>query len=794
MKKLWRKIKDFLDDKGLIKILTPIIVLVIALVVLPHIVGAADPETVGGKVDEIKQDLVATIVTFQAFLQALLAPMIMIASGLMDNSILLDPAMESKILQIWVEIRNWVNIIFVLALVFIALYNVLGIAGDGSNYALKAILPKIVIGLVAINFSFLGGKILIDSVGLLTNAVYSLPANFVAWDQHVDDLRVRLCTNYKETTAENGTKSWIEETRLLKDASVLGVIFCEKQEGADPSALTGQFNAAGTSYFEHFGEHNATATIMVNMGLITDADMVDFKEGDAVDALSKLALHSLFGIFMFLLFGFAFAALICVLVARLVILWICLALSPVIVLFFVFPDLASSAGGGELDLKDKFFKHLFVPLVIGVVFSVGFTMLSVLYNSESGSFMDNLGLVSETTGDPLTFDDLINEGGDSTDVIEMVEAFGKDATDFQDLLIAVSAVLIIWIGVFAAADQTVASSFTGSIKEAGKKLGSFAAKMPLYLTTIPVPGVEGGTSLGGLLGAPGEIISSFESKMRQQSRDLAQSVIPTPIGRQFDKAKDAIKGEPNTPDKWKAFENNYLKFQGSKDDKGKLEELLREVDPAVLAAYNSKDGSVDEKLKAAATAAGISSPNSSSWGQTPLSSKPSATTSDDTATTEPSAPSALKQGLAGVSRGTKLGDSGNQAVSAQVVTALQGHGNEDVSAIQQNQAVKDVLGDNVSDEMARVVQQFGKLSTEQQTQIVGQLEVSNGHIQQSQLATSVRSTTPPASPPATTSSASTTMPATGTPGGTGQGTNPDATTPDPTTPLEDEDPDPGDNR
>jgi hypothetical protein len=756
MKKLWRKLKNYINDKGLIKILAPALVLVIALVALPEIAQASP-------IDNIKTQLVAAIVTFHAFIQALLAPMIMIAAALMDNSILLDPAMESKLLQIWVEIRNWVNIVFVLVLVGIALYNVLGIAGDGSNYALKAILPKIVIGLVAVNFSFLAGKLLIDSVGVLTDAVYSLPTNFVNWEEHKGDLEIRLCNNYtkkegggseseaeSEAESESGGGSDVcippESTddfeitrRTVKDASVLAALFCEKPEGA--SELSGCFSESGNSYFHQFGQHNATAAIMINMGLINDIDVIEEAESnfededmsikDATDFLSQITLQSLFGIFMFILFGFAFAALIVVLIARLIILWICLALSPVIVLFFVFPDLAS-AGGGEVDLKDKFFKHLFVPLIIGVVFSVGFTMLSVLYNSESGSWTKSLGLEeTDSGGDATNFNELLDHMGDSEDLQNMVETFPKDATDFQDLLIAISAVLIIWIGVFAAADQTVASSFTGTIKDAGKKLGSFAAKMPLYLTTIPVPGVEGGTSLGGLLGAPGQFVNRFDQKMREDSGKVTDALMgKSELEKKYEGVEGSLKGKGD----WSNFESKYLKFDGALSPGNKqtlldaLDKMKMEASPELKAASSETD--IRKELIEHLSNEKVKHGDPNQWGKDSVGSP--SETPDDPADPDTSSDPGLETAL-----------STDGAVPAASVGAISGAlvaAGTNTEAIQSNAQIEQIF-DEVNDTVAGAVAAFNGLDSTQKQNVVEDLEVSGNKISGASFTTAVGSAT-----------------------------------------------------
>jgi len=452
----------------------------------------------------------------------------------------------------------------------IALYNVMGVAGDGSNYALKAILPKIVIGLIAVNFSFLAVKLMIDSVGVLTEAVYALPTNFITWDSYADDLELRLCRSSESSTAE-GEKVKDLGPKKVKDASVLGMIFCEienPEAAADDKVLSGLFSPTGETYFSHFGEHNATASIMINMGLTADADVVKLDEG-GLDELAAMAIHALFGIFLFLMFGFAFVALVVVLIARLIILWICLALSPLIVLFFVFPDIANF-GGGEMDLKDKFLKHLFVPLVIGVVLSIGFTMLNVLYDSESGQWTKQLGPNVEFGQLDTT----------SVDVAEMTTTLGKDITDFQDLLIAICAVLIIWIGVFAAADQTVASSVTSTIKGAGESVGKFIAKTPLYMTTIPVPGMgdeKGDMSLMSLMKLPKMKANARDNKSSEQARDVGKHIgmLEADLGDKFEDSKTKMRDATGGPAEAQVLQE-YMMNKGADDNQGYIAKLLGE--------------------------------------------------------------------------------------------------------------------------------------------------------------------------------------------------------------------------
>lgn len=506
------------------KIITPkragiiVCLMVLAFFVFPKTGFAQDAEGTASAADTIVQQIGAFLTVAFTFLQFLLYPLTMLIAQLMDPDILIGPDMESKLLQVWVIFRNWVNIFFVLILVGIALYNVLGIAGDGSNYALKAILPKIVIGLIAVNFSFLAGKVLIDATNVLTTAVYALPTDLQLWNEQVDGVKNRICAipETKDTDGDGKMETTNAGERKVKDGGMMSFLFCEIQdENAEIKVYTGEFTSMGDSFFKVFGAHNVSLVLMVNMGQVSDIDIVSLTENKSVaDQAATLTMQMLFGILMFLLFGFAYVAVIVVLGARLVVLWICLALSPFIVIFFIFPDLGSFAGG-EFDFKTQFFKHLFAPMVMGIVFSVGFVMLSVLQNSTSGGWMGDIGNIS--------FDQL----GDTDEVSRLMDSYGKDISDFGDLLIAACAVIIIWVGVFAAASQTIASSWTNTIKGAGESVGKFLAESPLYATVIPIKGKSGekeNVSLGGALFGTIDKLRGLGDARDQQKKDARKTI------------------------------------------------------------------------------------------------------------------------------------------------------------------------------------------------------------------------------------------------------------------------------
>lgn len=601
--------------------------LLITFFALPKMGFAVDDaDTSANTVNSIAQNVAAIATMGFNFLSFLLYPLMLLISQLMDPDILIGPDMESKLLEIWVQIRNWINMFFVLALVVIALYNVLGVAGEGSNYALKAILPKIVIGLIAVNFSFLAGKVLIDATNVLTNAVYALPTDLGDWKDQVTGVNQRLCWKITgwdvDSTGKKVPKSPLFPL-AIDDGKLLSYILCEPGKGTgaegdtDTEHFTGEFNEFGTSFFSVFGAHNVDLVLMVNMGQVMDIDIAQFSDKTAVDQFATLSMQTLFGIFLFLLFGFAFVAVVVVLAARLIILWICLALSPFVVLLFVFPDLAN-LGGEQTNLKSTFFQHLFAPVMMGVVFSVGFVMLATLQGSSTGGWLGKIG--------EITFGDLGNADAMKT---YASGTFGRDISDFQDLLVAICAVVVIWVGVFAAASKTIASSWTNAIKGAGEGLGKFLASSPLYATVIPVPGSKKGKdgkpletmSLGGAIFGSIDKLRNMGNARDEINKKDAKALWGkgTPIQEYADKVESRVK-EGSKVDIQKDFRGlaaksgsdgvkNWVKMLGNSNVKDqlrlgslppaslkKLEEAIRDENNDDLVRLLKKDNNIIRKV------------------------------------------------------------------------------------------------------------------------------------------------------------------------------------------------------
>jgi len=176
--------KLFHNRKRNILLLTTVLCALI-IFFLPESVFAATEKSTSDKLLEATAQAIKLTTQFVYPLIWLVTTFI---GSLMDNEMIFGGGMEELLRSIWVQIRNFVNVAFVLVLIGIALYNVFG--QTEGNFVLKTVLPKFVIALVLVNFSFFIGKVIIDFSQAAATVIFSLPSQVYSKDMPVK------CTYY----------------------------------------------------------------------------------------------------------------------------------------------------------------------------------------------------------------------------------------------------------------------------------------------------------------------------------------------------------------------------------------------------------------------------------------------------------------------------------------------------------------------------------------------------------------------------------------------------------------------
>ena len=455
------------------------------------------------------QSFSAIILAVENTLRRLLWPILHMIGDLLDTKLLFGKGMEERLREIWVPIRNIINILFVIALVGLALYNVLGVDSENSQWSIKAMLPKLIIAVIVVNFSFVGIKVFLDSINVLTTAIFAIPDKVsttldkkVLSNDQTDPIAaqrtMRFCQEIYGSQADSGSttpiKDGIEKIAYINVSQKFKALNVGSYQDFQKHLITlkninsdlyddynaefekakkdfahckegGQLTELGEKYYETFGSNNAAVALAINMG-----DILFYENPYALSPLGSnqfesLTINIIFSLLLYIVYTVSYLVLFIVLLARLVVLWLGLALSPVLALALVIPQAKEQLGAGELI--NKFVAHAIAPVGIAMVMTVGWVMLGALKDSTQG----------------YAADVAISNSG--MQVVPGLPIPGLDT--LQGLLVSLLTVAVVWIGVFAVANKTVAEKLIGVVKENLERAGGWIAKAPFkYTPWVPV--------------------------------------------------------------------------------------------------------------------------------------------------------------------------------------------------------------------------------------------------------------------------------------------------------------------
>lgn len=476
---------------------------------------------------------------------------------LMDNTFIFDGGMGEKLQSVWIIVRNFVNIFFALALVVVALMSVVGYGDESGNYGLKKFIPKMALALIAVNFTFLACRVVLDVNNVLTTAIFSIPQSVT----NLSDFTaaggepIKLYRKYKclDSTAAKAAKAAEGGNNTNKDGvstSLGGVCYAEPFNPTPdlpngPDANGQGIITLGANNFTHKGFVWAMATQFQGLQNLNQvAKLVENK-------FSGLATTAIFSVIFAVIYGMAYIAMFVVLLARVVVLWLCIMLSPLAALTIVFPDILPD----KLNIK-TFIDQAFVPAKMAVPLSFGYIMLSQM-------------ALSIDTNDPIFQDKLINlSSGELT-----------RGGSVGSIMYGAASVAVVWLGVLAASEGVVGSEFVTSMSEYVKNAGVKIAKTPLYVPWIPVS--SGNVSLS-TLAYTGKAAQQMLERNRQKSDEsFFQKTFGGNVQSVLSKFDDLVKksGTENLTGSKIASEVNALTSNSTltyQDKKGKLQEFMKQ--------------------------------------------------------------------------------------------------------------------------------------------------------------------------------------------------------------------------
>lgn len=434
----------------------------------------------------------------------------------------------------WVVIRNITNIIFIGILVFLVFSNLFGI----NNWSVKEKLPKVIIALVAINFSLLAFKVALDVVNVGTVTLLSIPQNMmqnkgigsiqeimtqgytqegekcndltettknggVPWDNFTDGVAQKFATKQAEypnkfTGKEKCTPFYARMNKLLCDNTFDRGTAQSKDSCLfyiDPMKID-------TSHANSMASHNLMAAFAVYFFRIEQLPALAGK----IQSWDGVVMNVLFSTIMALAIIVALLAVFAVMLVRVVFMWIAMVFSPIFIAAGIM-----GVSGGSGDLTNQFVTHLIVPIKVAAVFAVTYIMMSAMVEFSTSN-MQNEYLV-------------------------MGPALSLFGMGISGLLWQIATIGIFWKTAFWALDGTAAKGAVDFIKGGAESLAGVVGRWATVDRPI-FPGKNGDpnkVSLRSIATTPKLIENAYNSSLTKSDDAWREA-----IGIKTDKAQKAL--------------------------------------------------------------------------------------------------------------------------------------------------------------------------------------------------------------------------------------------------------------
>lgn len=438
-----------------------------------------------------------------SFLVSILTPIVSAEAGLMaflmDSGFILgdpsaDKADDLKSIKdigqflnyIWQIIRDLVNYGFIVVLLVIAFMTVISAGGEsvGGSFDVKKILPKFVIAVVAVNFTWFGAKVILDVANVATHIVYSIPMSLPDSEKLLEDAIKRNCENVKQSD-EKQCYFITKEIVMKGDGSLSqyndkkGIQSCSEVKDPDIRAkcdeiiksLKGEpvfvFNAGIVELYQKklkSWDELSSGTIPGILAFsILNVQELGLSRGYEKD-LFQVTLKGMVALLVMIIIITVFTAMFFLLLERVIILWINIILSPVAVLLWVLKDTPLSVDSDNTVLGLKpFLKSAFLPALMGIPLIFG--LLLIIVSKETDLRIDQSGLATQISG---------------------VDTIIDGISTLHELFFYIMALGSMWVAMKIAEDSAVfVKPVVEGVSNGVKGVGKFVAKSPLYAPWIP---------------------------------------------------------------------------------------------------------------------------------------------------------------------------------------------------------------------------------------------------------------------------------------------------------------------
>jgi hypothetical protein len=485
---------------------------------------AAEPQSDSDVIRAIVQilNLVFTLITF------LLTPAIILAGWLLSPDWTMGDffGLRPYFINVWVLVSNLVYIVFALMLLWMA---VMQIFSGESNYAFKKKLPRFLVGIMIVPFTWLIVSWTLSFANQAVAAVLSIPAGAIGGVSGQVDASGDKGLFHKKTIPKKFVLDFWEDSPGAGSETT----DC-KWDGGNKCISPAEFIA--------YNEAGPFFIIMVyayDIFKIQNTEQVNFESVCAGGADVKSCIKSIWqllrkfwvALITTVFFGIILIALCWVLLARAFKLWIYVMFSPLFGLSYALSDewlwktLESEWWGEWVSLGKvgfvPFFQLAMVPVLVSGVLSFWLLFIGVMNNTFTTGSMAPTGgggfctkenfmvkYCIEGSGESYSSRLIIGSGGSPAGDYTITFEFGSMISDFvgnsagktavgtagglaevgtdifAHIILSIIAIAVMWMGVKAAVsyDEVTRKAFAPFAKF-GDSVGNFVQNIPSYLPT-----------------------------------------------------------------------------------------------------------------------------------------------------------------------------------------------------------------------------------------------------------------------------------------------------------------------
>lgn len=377
--------------------------------------------------------------------------------------------------ELWILMSNVVYTIFALILIVIALMNI--IWKWENTWELKQALPKFIVWVLIVPFSWFMVSALIWLSSILTTSVLSIPTD-----------------TFKDTL----NRSWFDKVEIYTkyDFNLTSKSWSTAIKWIDSSKQTLK------AFIEDWDNIFSIMTLYTYWIMSVDANWKLFQKDTTwwkIENLADLSAKLVFDLIFFVVFFILLIALLMALFVRGIYIWIFTVMSPLFGLLYFFWDKTPEA------LKNftfwKFLGLVMMPVYVAAALSFGLLFISVAWESLTNENCNPKNQLCVTNGTSSNWEEIDNATVEFSWITlnfkwsfwaawkDLSETLGKLKWTFWDLILKIFWLVVMWIAIMAALKSSeLTAEVIKPIELFWDSIWQLAMKAPSYAPIIPAPG------------------------------------------------------------------------------------------------------------------------------------------------------------------------------------------------------------------------------------------------------------------------------------------------------------------